>query len=92
MASWFGDEIAGQRTASGATCDPDQLTAAHRNLPFGSKVLVTNLSNGKEVVVTITDRGPYARGRLIDLSRAAAEEIGLKSQGHGEVSLALVSN
>ncbi|MBW4331236.1 septal ring lytic transglycosylase RlpA family protein [Stakelama sp. CBK3Z-3] len=92
MASWFGDEIAGQPTASGAPCDPDSLTAAHRDLPFGSRVRVTNLSNGKTVVVTITDRGPYARGRLIDLSRAAAEQIGLRARGRGQVSLALLGD
>ena len=92
MASWFGDEMAGRRTASGAPCNPDALTAAHRSLPLGSRVRVTNVDTGQAVVVTINDRGPYARGRLIDLSRAAADAIGLKARGHGTVALALLNN
>ncbi|WNO54184.1 septal ring lytic transglycosylase RlpA family protein [Stakelama saccharophila] len=90
-ASYFSSEIAGQRTASGAICDPDTLTAAHRTLPFGSRVRVTNPDNGESVVVTINDRGPYARDRVIDLSRAAAEEIGLLRRGRGDVELTLLT-
>ena len=66
------------------------MTAAHKRLPFGSRVKVTNPSNGKSVIVKINDRGPYAHGRLIDLSRAAATQLGLVSRGHGTVELALL--
>ena len=90
MASYYGRSFAGRRTASGETFDPRQLTAAHRTLPFGSLVQVTNPANGRSVVVRINDRGPFARGRVIDLSRRAAEELGLIRRGHGEVELALV--
>jgi rare lipoprotein A len=90
MASYYGSELAGHRTASGERFDPRGLTAAHRTLPFGSKVRVTNPANGRSVVVRINDRGPFARGRLIDLSRSAAERIGLVARGHGEVQLALL--
>jgi rare lipoprotein A len=92
MASYYGAELAGHRTASGERFDPRELTAAHRTLPFGSKVRVTNPANGRSVVVRINDRGPFARGRLIDLSRSAAERIGLVARGHGEVELALLGD
>lgn len=90
MASYYGRSFAGRRTASGETFDPQQLTAAHRTLPFGSKVKVTNPANGRSVVVRINDRGPFSRGRVIDLSHRAAEDLGLIRSGHGEVELALV--
>jgi len=90
MASYYGSELAGRRTASGERFDPADLTAAHRTLPFGSKVRVTNTRTGQSVVVRINDRGPFARGRVIDVSRAAASRIGLIGPGHGEVSLALL--
>lgn len=87
MASFFAAEMAGRRTASGETCDPATLTAAHRTLPFGTRLRVTNPANGKSVIVRINDRGPFARGRVIDLSKAAAAEIGLVQRGHGHVEL-----
>jgi rare lipoprotein A len=90
MASYYGAELAGRRTASGERFDPRDLTAAHRTLPFGSKVRVTNAANGRSVVVRINDRGPFSHGRLIDLSRSAAEQIGLVARGHGEVQIALL--
>ena len=90
MASYYGDELAGRRTASGERFNPDELTAAHRTLPFGSKVRVTNPKSGKSVVVRINDRGPFTRGRLIDVSEAAARQIGLVAAGHGPVKLALL--
>ncbi|HSG34924.1 MAG TPA: septal ring lytic transglycosylase RlpA family protein [Sphingomonadaceae bacterium] len=92
MASWYGPDFRGRRTASGETFDPDQLTAAHRTLPFGSMVRVTYLTSGRSVVVRINDRGPFTGGRVIDLSQAAAREIGLIGAGHGEVSLALLAD
>jgi rare lipoprotein A len=77
----------GGRTASGEVTGPNGLTAAHRTLPFGTRVLVTNHHNGKTVLVRITDRGPYGRGRIIDLSRAAARELGMINAGTAMVSV-----
>jgi rare lipoprotein A len=90
-ASYYAARFHGRRTASGEMFDNAAMTAAHRTLPFGTLVRVTNPANGKSVVVRITDRGPFTRGRLIDVSRAAAEELGLVARGHGTVELALVT-
>jgi len=92
MASYYGNELAGNRTANGERFDPGQLTAAHRSLPFGSMVRVTNTSNGDSVVVRINDRGPFSRGRVIDVSQAAAREIGMHRSGTARVKLALLDN
>ena len=75
-ASWYGDAHHGKKTASGEAYDMAELTAAHRALPLGTRVRVVNLENGRSVVVRINDRGPFVRGRIIDLSRAAARELG----------------
>jgi len=91
-ASWYGAQFAGRATASGERFDPGELTAAHRTLPFGSKVRVTHAGSGRSVVVRINDRGPFHGNRVIDLSQAAAEEIGLRSAGSGRVELALLSS
>lgn len=91
-ASYYSDEIAGNRTASGERCNPDALTAAHRTAPFGSKMRVTNLSTGQSVIVRINDRGPFRAGRIIDLSHAAAREIGMHRTGTAKVSLALLTD
>jgi rare lipoprotein A len=88
VASWYGAEFAGRKTASGERFNPGEYTAAHRTLPFGSKVRVSR--GDKSVVVRINDRGPFHGGRVIDLSRAAAAELGIVSAGRGEVTLALV--
>jgi len=88
VASWYGARFAGRKTASGERFDPDQYTAAHRTLPFGSRVRVTH--NGRSVVVRINDRGPFHGGRVIDLSEAAAEELGIRHAGKGRVELALL--
>jgi rare lipoprotein A len=90
VASWYGPGFAGRRTANGETFDPTQLTAAHRTLPFGTLVRVTNLANGLSVVVRINDRGPFRAGRIIDLSRAAAERLGMIGTGTATVRLELV--
>lgn len=90
MASFYGAELHGRRTASGERFDMHDLTAAHRTLPFGTRVVVTNPANGRSVTVRINDRGPFHGNRVIDLSRAAASEIGLVARGHGRVELALV--
>ncbi|TYC94772.1 septal ring lytic transglycosylase RlpA family protein [Novosphingobium sp. BW1] len=91
VASYYGLKFAGRRTASGAIFDPEKLTAAHPSLPFGTQVQVTNPRNGESVVVTITDRGPYHGNRIIDLSKAAARELGLVSRGSGRVDLAVLA-
>ncbi|ERI52900.1 hypothetical protein N878_17200 [Pseudomonas sp. EGD-AK9] len=80
-ASYYGDRHHGRKTASGERFDQHALTAAHRSLPFGTRVRVTNLSNERSVVVRINDRGPFVRGRIIDVSRAAAERLGMLRSG-----------
>ena len=90
VASYYGAELAGHRTANGERFNPGDLTAAHRSLPFGSKVRVTYAATGKSVVVRINDRGPFARGRVIDLSKSAAQQIGLVARGSGRVELAVL--
>ena len=89
-ASYYADRFHGKRTASGEAFDQAAYTAAHRTLPFGSLVRVTNPGTGASVVVRINDRGPFTRGREIDVSRAAAEELGLIRSGHGDVVLELL--
>lgn len=90
VASYYADRFNGQRTASGERFSNTELTAAHRTLPFGSRVRVTNPRNGESVVVRINDRGPFTGGRMIDLSRAAAQEVGIVRAGHGTVELELI--
>jgi len=90
LASWYGGKFHGRLTSSGEVFDTNELTAAHRTLPFGTMVRVTNLDNGKAVIVKINDRGPFVEGRIIDLSMAAAEEIGSVGQGVARVSLQIV--
>jgi rare lipoprotein A len=84
-ASWYALH---SRTASGERMDPSELTAAHRTLPFGTRLKVTNQRNGKSVVVRINDRGPFVRGRMLDLSRGAARRIGMIDAGHASVCTA----
>ncbi len=85
MASWYGDKYHGLTTASGQAFDMNAMTAAHKTLPFGTVVTVTSLSNGRSVRVTINDRGPFAKGRIIDLSRRAASELGFLNDGVTQV-------
>lgn len=87
MASYYWQ---GQRVASGGRFNPNALTAAHKTLPFGTKVRVTHLGNGRSVTVTINDRGPFVRGRIIDLSRAAAGVIGMTGSGVARVAVDVV--
>jgi rare lipoprotein A len=79
--SYYAEKFHGRRTASGRRFDKNAFTAAHRSLPFGTRVEVTNLSNGKSVIVEVNDRGPYAEDRILDLSPAAARKIGLIGKG-----------
>jgi len=90
-ASWYGAQHHGKQTASGKIYDQAALTAAHANLPFGSKIKVTNLANGKSVEVEITDRGPFAENRIIDLSQAAAKALEMIESGSATVRLELPS-
>ncbi len=90
MASWYGPWHHGRRTASGERYDMNAMTAAHRTLPLGTIVRVTNLENHLSVSVRINDRGPYTRGRIIDLSAAAARSLGLKAQGVAQVRIEAV--
>ena len=87
MASYYWE---GQQTASGVRFNPNAMTAAHKTLPFGTKVRVTNRNNGRSVVVTINDRGPFIKGRVIDLSLAAAGAVGMKGSGVAPVSVSVI--
>ena len=86
-ASWYGPGLYGRKTASGETLRPGTLTAAHRTLPFGTCLRVTNLENGRAVEVRVNDRGPYAAGRIIDVSETAARALGMRGQGVTRVRL-----
>ena len=81
IASWYGKELQGRRTASGEKFNRSDLTAAHPFLPFQTRLLVTNLANGRTVIVRVNDRGPIGNGRMIDLSEAAARQIGMTDRG-----------
>ena len=87
IASWYGPGFHGRKTASGERFNQHELTAAHKRLPLGTVATVTNLRNGKTVRVEINDRGPYVGGRIIDLSKAAAERLGMKNSGTTPVRL-----
>lgn len=90
MASYYGSELSGNRTASGERFDPNAMTAAHRTLSFGSLVAVTNLANGQEVVVRVNDRGPWGKSRILDVSYAAAKQLGMHRSGTAKVKLELL--
>jgi rare lipoprotein A len=91
LASWYGGKFQGRLTSSGEVFDTNLLTAAHKSLPFGTVVKVTNLANGLSTVVKINDRGPFVEGRIIDLSRAAAEQIDMIGTGTSRVTVEVVS-
>jgi len=80
VCSWYGKE-SGRRTASGARFNPGGFTVAHRTLPFGTKLKLTNPTNGKSVIATVTDRGPFVRSRLLDVSEGIADALGFKKRG-----------
>lgn len=93
-ASWYGSEedgFAGKATASGEVFDPSQLTCAHRTLPLGSLIHIENLENGRKVMLRVNDRGPFARGRILDVSRRGATELGFLGQGVARVKLKAVN-
>ena len=90
VASWYGARFHGRTTASGEPYDMHALTAAHPSLPFGTRVRVTNLANGRSVVVRINDRGPFVKRRIIDLSRHAAEHLGFRDAGLAKVRVEVI--
>ncbi len=90
-ASYYANQFHGKKTANGETFDMNELTAAHPSLPFGTRVRVTNLRNGKDVIVRINDRGPFVKGRIIDLSAEAAKEIGLFRSGTAQVRVEAIN-
>jgi rare lipoprotein A len=92
QASWYGPRFHGRRTANGERYDQHAMTAAHKTLPFGSLVRVRSLVTGKEIDVRINDRGPYVRGRVIDVSRAGAEALGMMGLGVKQVSLHMLAS
>ena len=92
VASYYADKFHGRKTANGETFDMYALTAAHKSLPFNTMVKVTNLDNGKSVVVRINDRGPFVAGREIDVSKAAASKLGMLSDGTARVSLQILGD
>lgn len=92
QASWYGKKFHGKRTASGERYDNGAYTAAHRSLPFGTIVRVTNTANGKQVDVKINDRGPFVKGRVIDLSQKAFEQIGSIKKGVAPVKIEIIDD
>ena len=91
-ASYYGEELAGRPTASGESFDPSKMTAAHRTLPLGTRLRVTNTTNGQSVVVRVNDRGPFAKRRVLDLSKGAAKSIGMLRSGTARVRIELLPN
>lgn len=91
VASWYGEQFHGRQAANGELFDMEALTAAHRTMPLGSIVRVVNLANGKHLHVRITDRGPYVNGRILDLSRAAAMQLGMEHGGLAHVQVEIVA-
>ncbi|MFZ3091509.1 MAG: septal ring lytic transglycosylase RlpA family protein [Nitrospirota bacterium] len=92
LASWYGEQFHGRKTANGEVYDMYKLSAAHKTLPLGVYARVTNLENGKEVKVKVNDRGPFIRGRFLDLSYGAAKELGMVEAGVGRVELEIIGN
>ncbi len=91
VASYYGRRFHGRLTANGERFNMRAMTAAHKTLPFGSRIKVTNPSNGRSVTVRINDRGPFIPGRVLDLSRGAAEKIGMIRSGHARVQMVLLN-
>ena len=92
LASWYGKPFHGRTTASGERYDMNAMTAAHRTLAFGTRVRVVNLKNGKSVVVRINDRGPFVKGRIVDLSRRAADQLAFRQDGVTKVRVEVLKS
>jgi len=91
IASYYHDSLHGNKTASGQVYDKTRMSAAHKTLPLGSKVRVTDMRTGKAITVRVNDRGPFVKGRIIDLSRRAARELGMIQRGVAKVKMEVVS-
>jgi rare lipoprotein A len=91
LASWYGAELDGSPTASGRAFNMQAFTAAHRQFPLGARIKVTNLENNRSLVLTVVDRGPFVRGRLLDVSMAAAQKLGFQAAGLTSVLIKAVS-
>ena len=89
-ASWYGPGFHGRTTANGEKFNQNAMTAAHKRLPFGAKIKVTNQLNGKSLTLRVNDRGPFAKGRILDASAAAAAQLGFKGRGHAPVCVTVV--
>ena len=89
-ASWYGPGFHGRTTANGEKFNQNALTAAHKRLPFGAKIKVTNQLNGKSLTLRVNDRGPFAKGRILDASMAAARKLGFQSRGHAPVCVTVI--
>ena len=89
-ASWYGPGFHGRTTANGEKFNQNAMTAAHKKLPFGTKIKVTNQINGKSLVLRVNDRGPFAKGRILDASKAAAAKLGFQSRGHAPVCVSVI--
>lgn len=92
IASWYGPGFYGRKTASGERFTKHKYTCAHRKLPFGTELKVTNLSNSKSIMVRVNDRGPFIKNRIIDLSYAAAKDLGITKSGLGQVKIEIAAN
>jgi rare lipoprotein A len=90
MASWYGEPFHGRRTASGEVYDMEAMTCAHRTLPFGARIRVENLDNGRSTTLTVNDRGPFVEGRIVDVSRRGARELGMLGPGTARVRITVV--
>jgi len=91
LASWYGQQHHGRKTASGEPYDMHRLTAAHRTMPFGTRLRVTSVENGRSVVVRVNDRGPHVAGRILDLSFAAAKSLGMVGNGVARVEIVVLA-
>lgn len=90
VASWYGPGFHGKKTASGEKYNQNGISAAHRTLPFGTKVRITDKKSGRSIIVRINDRGPFIKGRIIDLSKGAAQKLGFGKRGHVKVCLEII--
>lgn len=91
LSSWYGEDFHGKKTANGEIFDMHSLTAAHKTLPLGTQIRVTNLENNRSVVVRVNDRGPYVEGRILDLSYGAAKALGFENMGTAKVHIQVIS-
>lgn len=91
-ASWYGKEFSGRKTASGNRFNPNALTAAHRSLPLGTKIIVTNTENGKSTILKITDRGPYVGNRILDVSKEGARRLGMIKSGTARIKFDVIGD